>query len=318
MRPVQARFITACQQLLALGVVLAVLTPAAGVMSLDIVGAAPRRRPAVPRSSDRRAALGHRADRRPSSPRSPRSRSPPARATPGRWPARPSSAPRSRANRVTSLPAGRDGLRRRRRHLGRTARRSRRTASSSRSAPARATTWSDWSRPRVPRRPRPRRRQPRRRHVAARHRPADHRRRRRRPGQGGRRRDETALPDDLSLAVVEPGHADATETEAPAAERRPRAPRRPADGPTARRTTTSSRSAPTSEGDISLQAARKAARSRRSSRRAQWGADESIRNKSSPCATARSAPASCTTRSTPTTTPRRRCRASCAASTPTT
>ena len=39
MRPVQARFVTACQQLLALGVVLAVLTPAAGVLSLDIVGA---------------------------------------------------------------------------------------------------------------------------------------------------------------------------------------------------------------------------------------------------------------------------------------
>ncbi|PUA81947.1 FG-GAP-like repeat-containing protein [Nocardioides currus] len=41
MRPVQARFVTACQQLLALGVVLAVLTPAAGVLSLDIVGARP-------------------------------------------------------------------------------------------------------------------------------------------------------------------------------------------------------------------------------------------------------------------------------------
>ena len=48
MRLVQARFVTACQQLLALGVVLAVLTPAAGVISLDIVGQAPRRRPARP------------------------------------------------------------------------------------------------------------------------------------------------------------------------------------------------------------------------------------------------------------------------------
>ncbi|WP_110182715.1 FG-GAP-like repeat-containing protein [Nocardioides solisilvae] len=36
-----ARFITACQQLLALGVVLAVLTPAANVMSLEVVGQAP-------------------------------------------------------------------------------------------------------------------------------------------------------------------------------------------------------------------------------------------------------------------------------------
>lgn len=39
MRLAQARFITACQQLLALGAVLAVLTPAAAVVSLDIVGA---------------------------------------------------------------------------------------------------------------------------------------------------------------------------------------------------------------------------------------------------------------------------------------
>jgi hypothetical protein len=41
MRPSQARFVTACQQLLALGVVLAVLTPAAGVISIDVVGEAP-------------------------------------------------------------------------------------------------------------------------------------------------------------------------------------------------------------------------------------------------------------------------------------
>ena len=37
MRPGQARFVTACQQLLALAAVLAVLTPAASVISLDIV-----------------------------------------------------------------------------------------------------------------------------------------------------------------------------------------------------------------------------------------------------------------------------------------
>ena len=41
MRPSQARFVTACQQLLALGVVLAVLTPAASVISIDVVGKAP-------------------------------------------------------------------------------------------------------------------------------------------------------------------------------------------------------------------------------------------------------------------------------------
>ena len=48
MRPSKARFVTACQQLLALGVVLAVLTPAAGIISLDVVGEAPGRRAAGP------------------------------------------------------------------------------------------------------------------------------------------------------------------------------------------------------------------------------------------------------------------------------
>ena len=41
MHSLQARLVTACQQTLALGVVLAVLTPAAGVLSLDVVGQAP-------------------------------------------------------------------------------------------------------------------------------------------------------------------------------------------------------------------------------------------------------------------------------------
>ena len=38
MRPLQARLVTFCQQVLALGVVLVVLPPASGVVSLDIVG----------------------------------------------------------------------------------------------------------------------------------------------------------------------------------------------------------------------------------------------------------------------------------------
>ncbi|HEX6149388.1 FG-GAP-like repeat-containing protein [Nocardioides sp.] len=41
MRPSQAHFVTSCQQLLVLGAVLAVLTPAASVISLDVVGQAP-------------------------------------------------------------------------------------------------------------------------------------------------------------------------------------------------------------------------------------------------------------------------------------
>ena len=45
MRPSQTRFVTACQQLLALGVVLAVLTPAAGIISIDVVGEVPGHSP---------------------------------------------------------------------------------------------------------------------------------------------------------------------------------------------------------------------------------------------------------------------------------
>ena len=45
MRPSQAHFVTSCQQLLALGAVLAVLTPAASVISLDVVRQAPRPQP---------------------------------------------------------------------------------------------------------------------------------------------------------------------------------------------------------------------------------------------------------------------------------
>ena len=46
MRPLQARLVTLCQQVLALGVVLVVLTPASGVVSLDIVGERPGQQPA--------------------------------------------------------------------------------------------------------------------------------------------------------------------------------------------------------------------------------------------------------------------------------
>ncbi len=44
MTPSRSRFVTACQQLLALAVVLAVLTPAASLVTLDVVGAGPEGR----------------------------------------------------------------------------------------------------------------------------------------------------------------------------------------------------------------------------------------------------------------------------------
>lgn len=46
--PRRARFVTACQQLLALGLILAVLTPAANVVSLDVVTERPGAAPAAP------------------------------------------------------------------------------------------------------------------------------------------------------------------------------------------------------------------------------------------------------------------------------
>ena len=60
MRASQARYVTACQQLLALGLVLAALTPAASVISLDIVGAEPGA-PAQPTLSAEMAAYQRQA-----------------------------------------------------------------------------------------------------------------------------------------------------------------------------------------------------------------------------------------------------------------
>ena len=68
MSPNRSRFVTACQQVLALAVVLAVLTPAAGVVTLDVVGSAPDGTPAgaVPAARpDRRDGGVRRAGRPP-------------------------------------------------------------------------------------------------------------------------------------------------------------------------------------------------------------------------------------------------------------
>ncbi|MDP3893894.1 N-acetylmuramoyl-L-alanine amidase, partial [Nocardioides sp.] len=51
MPPSKARYITACQQILALGVVLAVLAPAASVVSLDVVRQAPGEQLSVPQGT---------------------------------------------------------------------------------------------------------------------------------------------------------------------------------------------------------------------------------------------------------------------------
>jgi hypothetical protein len=48
MSPSRARYVTACQQLLALGVVVMALVPATRVVSLDVVGVGPTQRIAQP------------------------------------------------------------------------------------------------------------------------------------------------------------------------------------------------------------------------------------------------------------------------------
>ena len=48
MPPSRTRYVTACQQLLALGVVVAALTPAASVVSLDVVRQTPGSAPPAP------------------------------------------------------------------------------------------------------------------------------------------------------------------------------------------------------------------------------------------------------------------------------
>src|SRR4051812_11533011 len=56
MTPHRARFVTVCQQLLALAVVLAALTPAAGIVTLDVVGTGPSVAMTVARPTARTAA----------------------------------------------------------------------------------------------------------------------------------------------------------------------------------------------------------------------------------------------------------------------
>ena len=303
MRLVQARFVTACQQLLALGVVLAVLTPASGVVSLDIVGEHPgatgRRRGR--RRSSGGAALGHACPTAVGGARpSPRSRSPAARRqSPAPWPAAPWSVRRSRAAGVTSKPQDVTGYG----AVGVTWAHGEDLADEPdrprRCAPAPATPGAT-GRPGVPRRARPDAGSAEAATPAPGHRPAVRRQRRRRAGQGPRRAARS--PDDLSLAVVDPGRADATETEAPA-DRRAATPVRAHDydGAAARETATARTAA------SSCQAATQTTRPADHLLAAPSGAPTSGSATRARCATARSAPASSTTRSTPTTTPRRRC-----------
>jgi hypothetical protein len=263
MRLVQARLITACQQLLALGVVLVVLTPASGVISLDIVGQQPAAGGPTVISGALRSATVPTATVEPSVTEVPlTTTSGSARALAGETVVGGSVT----SNRVTSKPQEVTGYG----AVGVTWAHGEELEEDQMALRVRTRegdTWSDWSDLEYHDDHAPDADSP----DAATSRPGTD------PLIVGdvdavqvSARTSDALPDDLSLAVVEPGRADATESEAPAAG---------GAGDASYDEEFEARSEESS-GDITLQAARKAAQPTIFTR-AQWGADESIRNKSS-------------------------------------
>ena len=210
--PFQARFVTATQQLLALAVVCAALTPAVGVISLDVVAQAPRQRraPAALMSAYGEEAL--KSSKLPSGPVSAELRevqlTQPAgsgkRPEPGRRPRHPPRPRRGRAGRwqpADQPAAAGHRLRLGRRHLG------------PRGPPARRRPELRGAHPdrrhvvglddaRLPRRARPRPRQRGGPARPARHRPAA--RRPCRPGTGPRRRARRSCPATCSSPSSRP------------------------------------------------------------------------------------------------------------------
>jgi hypothetical protein len=267
MRLVQARFITACQQLLALGVVLAVLTPASGVISLDIVGEHPASGGPAVISGALRSATVPTTVVEPTVTEVPLTTSTGgARALSGRTVVGGSVT----SSRVTSKPQDVTGYG----AVGITWAHGEDLGDDQIALKVRTRegdTWSDWSNLEYHDDHAPDAGSP----DAATSRPGTD------PLIIGdvdavqvKARADQALPDDLSLAVVEPGRADATETEAPAAGETSY------DEQFAQRNGDAAGTGDgTTGGDLELQAARKAAQPTIFSR-AQWGADESIRNKS--------------------------------------
>lgn len=272
MRLVQARFITACQQLLALGVVLAVLTPASGVISLDIVGqhpgAAGSGGPAVISGALRSATVPTAAVESSVTEVPLTTSTGNARALAGETVVGGSVT----SNRVTSLPQDVTGYG----AVGVTWAHGEELEEEQITLQVRTRegdTWSDWADLEYHDDHAPDAGSP----DAATSRPGTD------PLIIGdvdavqiKASSDDALPDDLSMAVVEPGRAEATESETPAVV-----------GETAEGDEDTSydeefeergEQAGEQSGEITLQAARKAAQPTIFSR-AQWGADESIRNK---------------------------------------
>ena len=213
--PFQARFVTATQQVLALAVVCAALTPAVGVVSLDVVAQAPEGSPAALMSAYGEEAL--KTSKLPSGPVSADLREvqltqPGERQEPqpvgGAYPRRPGRSGAGRRQQADQRPAGRHRLRVGRRDLGarHPAVRGRprlRGAHPHRRIVVRV------DRPRVPRRPRPRPRQ----RGGPQARPGTDPLLVGRVDQVQVRADAKAfLPSDMQLAVIAPGQPKRTVT----------------------------------------------------------------------------------------------------------
>ncbi len=275
MRPLQARLVTLCQHVLALGVVLVVLTPASGVVSLDIVGG--HGLPAQQAPAQLMSATV------PTAAVTPTVTEVPLTAAGGGFAGLRgrSIAGGASSARVASMPQGVTGFA----AIGITWAHGEDLEEDQISLQVRTRsddTWSDWEAL----------------EYHDEHGPDDGSAESlaARPGtepmfvgdvddvQVEARTDGTALPDDLSLALVDPGSARSSETEAPADQ--------PAQAGVGASDDTYDASmsmegsdGPLAADGLALQSAAVGARARTAGQptifsRAQWGADESIRNKS--------------------------------------
>ncbi len=258
MRSSQVRFITVCQQMLALGVVLAVLTPAASVVSLDVVGQHPDQAGPAAYLSSARAKVPTKAVEPEVTDYSLAA----APAAHDRWGIEKQSVA---VHKVVSEPAPVVGYG----AVGVTWDRSEKIGADEIAVTVRTRTgddWSDWMT--VP--------------YDDDHdpEPTSPDGRNSRPGtdpvlvgdvdqvqvKAVTAAEGSPLPDDLQLSVIDPGKETATAEQAPELETGPAA----SDGPTAPQ--------PEQEEGIALQAATTTAAMPTIYSRAQWGADEKMRD----------------------------------------
>jgi hypothetical protein len=279
MRPSQARFVTACQQLLALGVVLAVLTPAAGIISIDVVGEVPGVAPSDPAGGATFAAYTReaaRSSRLPAEPVDAKLKEYPLTPVPGGATFAQGLAARTTARagatEVTSSPEPVVGYG----AVGVTWARGQKPADGSLGFEVRTRTDADWSEwMTLPYDPE---------HGPD---PGSEEARHARPGtdvllvgkvdqvQVRSESTEGAPPADMTMAVIAPGHAETTTTERAAIETAG------LDGGANDEPATSAPAGPTGATDgLDLQATTFTPKPVIYSRK-QWGADERMRDKSS-------------------------------------